>query len=142
MTDPASDAPDPARLPTLLLRARDPAVQGETLRITLGQSLTAGRSRRCGWSLKRTLPYLEDPDGAREKIRASLGFTSVSRHHCRISFLAPDRVEIANLATNGTLVDGRPIDRLLLEDVRFKTHTIQLGPEGVVLELSPGSLPI
>lgn len=146
MTDPVTDtdrsAASPALLPTLLLRARDPAVEGETLRIALGQSLTAGRSRRCGWSLKRTLPYLEDPEGARAKMRASLGFTSVSRRHCRISFLAPDLVEIANLATNGTLVDGRPIDRLLLEDARFQTHTIQLGPEGVVLVLSPGSLPI
>jgi pSer/pThr/pTyr-binding forkhead associated (FHA) protein len=142
VTDPTREPLDPARLPTLLLRARDPAVEGETLRLTLGQSVTAGRSRRCGWSLKRTLPYLEDTDGARATIRASLAYTSVSRHHCRITFLAPDRVEVANLATNGTLVDGRHIDRLLLEDVRFKTHTIQLGPEGVVLELSPGSLPI
>lgn len=142
MNEPASDVPDPARLPTLVLRPRDPAVKGETVRINLGQSLTAGRSRRCGWSLKRTLTYLEDKDGSRAKMRSSLAFTSVSRRHCRISFLAPDLVEVANLATNGTLVDGRAIDRLLIEDARFQTHTIQLGPEGVVLELTPGSLPI
>ena len=66
----------------------------------------------------------------------------MSRRHCRISFLAPNLVEIENLATNGTLVDGRKIDRLVLEDARFATHTIQLGPEGVVLELSPGTLPV
>lgn len=131
---------DPA--PVLLLRARDPAIQGETLRIPLGASVTAGRSRRCSWSLKRTLPYLQDKDGERARIRASLAFVSVSRTHCRISFLAPNLVEVENLATNGTLVDGRPIDRLVLEDARLCTHTIQLGPEGVLLELAPGSLPV
>ena len=136
--DPLPSAP----IPTLLLRARDGATQGETLRITLGMSIVAGRSRGCEWSLKRTLPYLEDPDGARGKMREALSFRSVSRHHCRVSFLAPDMVEVVNLATNGTLVDGRKVDRLMLLDARLRTHTILLGPEGVLLELVPGSLPI
>jgi pSer/pThr/pTyr-binding forkhead associated (FHA) protein len=130
------------QVPTLLLRPRDAAVEGETLRITLGMTVSVGRSRSCEWSLKRTVPYLDDKDGSRTRIRESLAFRSVSRRHCRISFLAPDLVEIENLATNGTLVDGRPVDRLMLLDARLRTHTLQLGPEGLVLELAPGSLPL
>lgn len=128
--------------PSLLVRAADAAAQGETIRLSLGESLLCGRSRQCGWSLKRTLPYLEDADGARERLRGTLAFTSVSRRHCRITFLAADLVEVENLSPNGTLVDGRPIDRLVLTDCRMHAHRVQLGPEGVVLELSPGSLPI
>lgn len=141
MTNANPSAPT-VHAPALLLKARDPAVQGETLRIALGESVVCGRSRQCSWSLKRTLPYLQDEGGARERIKESLAFTSVSRRHCRVSFLAPDLVEVANLSANGTLVDGRPVDRLVLTDCRTRAHTIQLGPEGVLLELSPGSLPV
>lgn len=146
MTDlqPPSSAQPPSMppSPSLLVRAADAAAQGETIRLSLGESLLCGRSRQCGWSLKRTLPYLEDADGARERLRSTLAFTSVSRRHCRITFLAADLVEVENLSPNGTLVDGRPIDRLVLTDCRMHAHRVQLGPEGVVLELSPGSLPI
>jgi hypothetical protein len=141
-TPPPPPEPSAPPVPVLLLRARDAAVEGETVRIELGQQATAGRSRRCTWSLKRTLPYLDDRDGARARIREGLAFTSVSRCHCKISFLAPDLVEVENLATNGTLVDGRKVDRVQLSDARTRPHTIQLGPEGVLLELVPGSLPI
>jgi pSer/pThr/pTyr-binding forkhead associated (FHA) protein len=126
----------------LLLKAQDPSVEGETVRVTLGEAVTVGRSRRCTWSLKRTVPYLENRDGARERQEESLAFRSVSRRHCRITFLAPDLVEVENLSSNGTLVDGRAVDRLMLVDCRTRAHTLQLGPEGLVLELSPGSLPI
>jgi pSer/pThr/pTyr-binding forkhead associated (FHA) protein len=129
-------------VPTLVLRAKDAAVQGETLRLTLGERVTCGRSRRCHWSLKRTVPYLEDKEGARNKLESTLGFRSVSRRHCRISYLTPDIVEVENLSSNGTLVDGRPVDRLMLTDCRTKSHLLQLGPEGLLLELSPGSLPV
>jgi hypothetical protein len=129
-------------LPTLLLKAKDAGVEGETLRVTLGESITCGRSRRCHWSLKRTVPYLEDHNGARERLQGTLAFRSVSRRHCRISFLGPDLVEVENLSSNGTLVDGRAVDRLMLTDCRTKAHVVQLGPEGLELELSPGSLPV
>jgi pSer/pThr/pTyr-binding forkhead associated (FHA) protein len=128
--------------PTLLLRAKDPAIEGETVRVTLGETVTCGRSRRCHWSLKRTVPYLENRNGARERLEESLAFRSVSRRHCRIAFLALDMVEVENLSSNGTLVDGRPVDRLVLLDCRTRAHTLQLGPEGLLLELAPGSLPI
>lgn len=134
--------PTPEPSPTLVLKAEDPAVKGETLRLSLGETVVCGRSRQCGWSLKRTLPYLEDEGGTRARMRESLSFTAVSRRHCRVTFLAPDLVEVENLSPNGTLVDGRAVDRLMLTDCRTRPHTIQLGPEGLVLELAWGSLPV
>ena len=135
-------APGSPPLPTVLVRARDAGVGGETVRLTLGESVFCGRSRSCAWSLKRTAAYLDDQDGSRDRLRKSVAFRSVSRRHCRIAFLAPDLVEVENLSANGTLVDGRPIDRLFLPDCRTRSHSLQLGPEGVILDLAPGSLPL
>ena len=66
----------------------------------------------------------------------------MSRRHVRLTYLAPDKLEVENLSGNGTLVDGQPVDKLVLTDVRSREHRIQLGPEGVVLSLEPGSLPV
>jgi hypothetical protein len=49
---------------------------------------------------------------------------------------------VLNLSRNGTLVDGHKVDRVVLTDCRERGHTIRLGPEGVVLDLLPGSLPV
>jgi hypothetical protein len=58
----------------------------------------------------------------------------------RITYLAPDVVEILNLSPNGTLVDGHRVDRILLDDVRRTRHEIRLGPHGDRLELVCGSV--
>ena len=78
----------------------------------------------------------------RGAVEASHAYNSVSRKHARISYVAPDMVEIKNLSGNGTLVDGRLVDKLILQDCRENSHKIQLGPKGVILMLQPGSLPI
>jgi pSer/pThr/pTyr-binding forkhead associated (FHA) protein len=116
--------------------------EGETLKVNLGETVLAGRSRWCEWSLKRTPAYLKDENGTRQDLRASLSWRSVSRRHCRITYLSPDMVDVENLSANGTLVDGHRVDRILLTDCRTKPHLIQLGALGVTLELGPGSLPI
>ena len=60
----------------------------------------------------------------------------------RIAYLASDMVDIENLSPNGTIVDGHQVDRIILKDCDAQSHTIQLGPAGVILELEPGSLPV
>lgn len=112
--------------------------EGSHLGIRLGQSVVVGRSRHCDWSLKRTPAWLRKPEAEREALRESLPWRATSRRHCRISYVAPDLVDIENLSTNGTLVDDHRIDRIILTDCRRRAHTIRLGPEGVVLELRPG----
>jgi pSer/pThr/pTyr-binding forkhead associated (FHA) protein len=134
--------PDPAPYDDthyLFLTGVDGIGKGEKVKVSLGESVDLGRSRHCGWSLKKSDRYLKDVDGERAAIRQSVAFRSVSRRHCRITYLAADRVEIVNLSPNGTFVDGHRVDRILLEDCRRAKHRIRLGPNGDVVELSCGS---
>lgn len=126
----------------LTLRGTGPLGDGETLKLSLGETIVCGRSRHCDWSLKRAPAYLQSAGESRDSIRESLAFRSVSRQHVRIAFLAPDMVDVENLSSNGTVVDGSRVDRIVLKDCERATHAIRLGPEGVVLSLEPGSLPL
>jgi pSer/pThr/pTyr-binding forkhead associated (FHA) protein len=116
--------------------------EGQNVKINLGETIVVGRSRHCDWSLRRAPQYLKTPAGERGNINEDLAFSSVSRRHARISYLAPDMVEVENLSGNGTLVDGKRVDKIVLTDCRMTPHRIQLGPKGVILELQPGSLPV
>lgn len=40
---------------------------GQTLKVSLGETIIAGRSRWCEWSLKRLPSFLTAADGAREE---------------------------------------------------------------------------
>lgn len=126
----------------LTLKGESELAQGEMLKLSLGETIICGRSRHCDWSLKRTPNYLMSNDEDRKMIRKSLVFRSVSRQHVRIAYLSGDMVDIENLSTNGTFVDGNRVDRIVLKDCETTPHTIQLGPAGVVLRLEPGSLPL
>lgn len=119
---------------SVLVRARDARLQGETVALVLGGRLVLGRSKACGWSLKRTLPYLQADEAGRQSLRSDPAFAAVSRRHCRIAYLAPDMLEVENLSRNGTWVDGLRVERLLVTDLRARPHTLQLGPEGPLLE--------
>jgi pSer/pThr/pTyr-binding forkhead associated (FHA) protein len=124
----------------LLLRGIDGIGSGETVKVNLGETVFAGRSRRCQYSLKKTPAYLLTEDADRDRLRQSLAFRCTSRRHCRITYLSPDVAEVENLSANGTLVDGHRVDRVLLQDVRKAAHEIRLGPRGDVLRLACGSV--
>ena len=128
--------------PYLALRGTGKLGSGELLKLSMGETIVCGRSRHCDWSLKRAPAYLTGDDIIRKAIRESLAFRSVSRRHVRIAYLASDMVDIENLSPNGTIVDGHQVDRIILKDCDAQSHTIQLGPAGVILELEPGSLPV
>jgi pSer/pThr/pTyr-binding forkhead associated (FHA) protein len=123
----------------LRLAGRDGLTEGESLKICVGETVVVGRSRACDLSLKKTPRYLCD-DGERARIQASLPFRATSRRHVRLTYLAPDVVEVENLSPNGTLVDGFRVDRVLLTDVRTATHELRLGVHGDVLVLACGSV--
>lgn len=126
----------------LLLRGSSDLAEGENVKVCLGESVVCGRSRHCEWSLKRSPGYLGNGDGQRQAIRESMSWRTTSRRHCRITYVAPDMVDIENLSSNGTLVDGHRIDRVVLTDCRTKAHHVTLGPHGVTLSLEPGALPL
>ena len=126
----------------IALHGVGPLAEGQQLKIAVGESIVIGRSRHCDWSLRRAPTFLKSNREERKAIRKDLAFNSVSRKHVRLTYKAPDELEIENLSGNGTLVDGREVTRAVLTDIRRETHVIRLGPEGVVLELAPGSLPL
>lgn len=126
----------------LSVRGLGELAQGQKVKLCLGESIVVGRSRHCDWSLRRAPTYLKSDTNGRDQIRHDLAYNSVSRKHARLSYVAPDMVEIENLSGNGTLVDGKLVDKIVLTDCRKETHRIQLGPKGVILELEPGSLPL
>jgi pSer/pThr/pTyr-binding forkhead associated (FHA) protein len=135
--------PDPAPYDDrhyLLLRGVEGIGAGETVKVSLGESVEVGRSRHCQWSLKRTARWLKDEAGERREIEDSVAFRAVSRRHCRVSYLAPDLAEVENLSRNGTFVDGHRVDKVVLSDCRRATHRIRLGTAGDLIELACGSL--
>lgn len=134
-----AETPEAENRYLLALRGKGELGDGSHLGIRIGDTVVLGRSRYCDWSLKRTPAWLRLPDDERTRIRGTLAWRATSRRHCRISYLAPDLVDVENLSTNGTFVDGRRIDRLVLTDCREQAHTIRLGPDGVTVELRPGA---
>lgn len=126
----------------LALKGQGALAEGEHLKLSLGESVVCGRSRHCDWSMKRTPGYLRQEDEERKRIRQTQAWRATSRRHCRLTYITPDMVEVENLSSNGTLVDGHRVDRIVLTDCRRQEHTIQLGLHGPTLVLAPGALPI
>jgi pSer/pThr/pTyr-binding forkhead associated (FHA) protein len=124
----------------LLLVGQGGLVEGERVKVSLGESVVLGRSRLCDLSLKKSLRYLECDGADRRALRERLSFRAVSRRHCCITYLAPDLVEVVNLSPNGTFVDGHRVDPLVLRDARSRSHEIRLGPHGDVVSLACGSV--
>ena len=140
MMGPQSDPEGQDGRYLLILRGTGPMGAGASVEIALGAEIVCGRSRHCDWSLKRTPAFLGGERGRRDALRRSLPWRATSRRHCRIAYVAPDMVEVFNESTNGTFVDGHRADRMVLTDCRERCHRLQLGPDGVVLELGPRSL--
>lgn len=85
-----------------------------------GGELIVGRSRSCGFSLRRCLPGEDMSLADREFLR-------VSRHHFRVAWSGPGLVEVEDLSRNGTFVDGRRVDRVQLRDLETKPAEIHMG---------------
>ncbi len=126
----------------LALKGVGELVEGQTLKLSLGETIVCGRSRHCDWSLKRAPAYLKAGGKDRIALQSQLEYCSVSRKHLQIAFLSREMVELTNLSANGTYVDGNRIDRIVLDDCMTQEHEIRLGPEGPMLMLVPGSLPV
>ncbi|MEE8105101.1 MAG: FHA domain-containing protein [Planctomycetota bacterium] len=114
-----------ADVPEIILVGIKGFLEGEHLILKLGESCVVGRSRKADISLKKARKFRERSDWP--KLAKTERFLSVSRRHLRIHFLHPDLVEIEDLSKNGTLVDGRRVDRIGLTDVRTTPHEIRVG---------------
>lgn len=111
----------------LSLKGVDGLLQGEQIDIHVGQSVVVGRSRRCDLSLRRSKHFRLSNEAEQRQILAMKSFLKVSRRHVRISFLAKGKVEIWDLSRNGTFVNGKRVDRLLLGEFGDRIVNIRLA---------------
>ena len=98
--------------------------EGEVFPLEYGKSLVIGRSRSCDVSLRNCKRWLdvEETGSPPEE-----GSKTVSRRHLKVSFYDPNSIELEDLSSNGTFVDGKRIDRLVITDVKETPHEITLG---------------
>ena len=107
-------------------------VQGEQFSLEYGKSVVVGRSRECDISLRNCKKWEELE--ARGELPED-GSKTVSRKHLKITVHDVGRIELEDLSSNGTFVDGKRIDRMVIDDVKDTTHELLLGAgEGFRLE--------
>jgi len=107
-----------------VLVGTDGFVQGEEYLVPFGSTVIVGRSRGCEFSLRRCKSWLAlDP----EQRNAEQDFQTVSRKHVRISYYDPGNIEIEDLSSNGTFLNGQRIRRIVITDLRERSYEILLG---------------
>ncbi len=109
---------------------------GEEARILLGQCLVVGRSRTCDLSVARTTVFQKL---GRDEVERNASYRRISRKHVRICLVEADVIEIEDLSTNGTVVNGHRVDRIRLTGFSSPDSlvVVEFG-EGERIELTPG----
>jgi len=100
---------------------------GEEQRVRVGETLIVGRSRRAGLSTRRARKLKARPDW--EKVIGTAAFLTVSRRHTRIEHVKPGVVEVTDLSSNGTYLDGKLIARETITDLAERTHILGIGAQ-------------
>lgn len=111
-------------MPRIVLKGLVGIVKDESFPIEAGQDVVVGRSRSCEISIKSCRAYSMMEAEAREKDE---GLLTVSRKHLRIRFVKPDAVEVEDLSSNGTFLDGKKVEKITIKDLPAKAYEIRLG---------------
>ncbi len=108
--------------------------RGAQATIRLGQSLVVGRSRMCDLSVARSEECVRLSKAALESHKS---YRKISRQHFRICLTGKDRIEVEDLSTNGTVVNGFRIDRIVIDDFASGNNklSIQFG-HGELIEVT------
>ena len=99
-------------------------VEGEVFPLEYGKSVIIGRSRMCDISLRNCKRWLDLEETGEVPEESS---KTVSRKHVKITFHNADSIELEDLSSNGTYVDGSRIDRMVITDIREAPHEVQMG---------------
>lgn len=99
-------------------------VKNEQVALEYGKPLLVGRSRKCDVSLRRSEIYRKMKPDQREK---DVALKTVSSQHFKITMFNLGSIEIVNMSENGTMVDGKPVNRVIITDVSSKPHEIRFG---------------
>ncbi|KAF0246641.1 MAG: hypothetical protein FD180_460 [Planctomycetota bacterium] len=111
-------------MPRIMLKGLSGIVKDESFPIEAGQDVVLGRSRSCEISLKSCRAYsLMEPE-QRDKDE---GLLTVSRKHVRIRFIKTDGIEIEDLSSNGTFLDGKKVEKMTITDLPGKPCELRLG---------------
>ena len=99
-------------------------VEGEEHPLEYGQTVTIGRSRRCDICLCRSKKWaaMKPADRALHP-----DFMTVSRSHARISYQDDNWIEIQDTSANGTFVDGKRISKIVIGDIKQRSHEMRIG---------------
>lgn len=121
---------EPRKDPDVKLRVHglDGGFQGHERVLEIGEALVVGRSRGCDF-----FPQIKE--GGITTQAEVVRLRRMSRRHCKVSFCSPDHIEVEDLSRNGTIVDGRRVDRLILRDLHLRAATIDIAGLRLMLEL-------
>jgi pSer/pThr/pTyr-binding forkhead associated (FHA) protein len=115
------------RVPTLVGVAGH--FTGEQLPLEYGKTVSIGRSREADFSLRRTQKYRAQSVAEHDR---DLSARTVSARHFQVTMYNLNSIEVRNLSPNGTLVDGKRTDVVMLDDVPKRAHEIRFGKEEVL----------
>ncbi|MFA5794404.1 MAG: FHA domain-containing protein [Candidatus Brocadiia bacterium] len=103
----------------LILKGTKGLAQDETFYVNYGQIVNIGRAPYCEISYQDFKNYPKDE---------SRDYTlNISREHLRISFYNTHSVQLKDLSSNGTFVNGRAIRKIFITDIVDKSYEIKLG---------------
>jgi len=110
-------------------------VAGEVLPLEYGKKVTVGRSRAADWSLVRMRSWTGKSP---EEQADDDAFRTVSGKHFEITMYNLGSIELVNLSSNGTKLDGNPVDRATITDLATNAHEISFGVDEVLgLQMRP-----
>jgi len=99
-------------------------IRGEEYPLWRGATVVIGRSRSCDISLRRCRSWLALDPAKRDEEK---DFKTVSRKHVRLSYIGEDSIEIEDLSSNGTFLDGHRVTRAVIHNLRERSHELVLG---------------
>ena len=103
-------------------------VKGEEMKLEYGKTIIVGRSRSADLSLRRMEAITSMSDVQRD---SDNDLRTVSGRHFEITMYNIGSIEIVNLSPNGTYVDGKLADKIILDDVAENSHEIRMGTKEV-----------
>ncbi|MFH1227674.1 MAG: FHA domain-containing protein [Planctomycetota bacterium] len=104
----------------LVLKGIKGIAQNEIFYVQYGQIVNIGRASYCEISYQKFKAYPKN-----EEEEPTL---NISREHLRISFFNTHSVQLKDLSSNGTFVNGRAIRKIFITDIFDKSYEIKLGP--------------
>jgi pSer/pThr/pTyr-binding forkhead associated (FHA) protein len=117
------------RIPTLV--GISGHFKGEQCMLRYGRTIVVGRSRDSDFSLKRTQVYRMQTQEEHESDQSA---QTVSARHFQVTMYNLRSIEIKNISPNGTQVDGKAVETVVINDVATHPHEIHFG-SGEVLRL-------